>query len=247
MYFWFFWFSRPFNAAQRWQERQALYVTGANWISTQLSSNCCVRSLQTASYSPSIHFLPGFYNTEANVWPFVCIDTSGGVRDEGRRGKGRKRPLVSIKWNVLCSMWFPPPPKLKQQVHNLVFHPFISAWIVVRLQRVKSMGIGILWKKCSQLVEQMDFSFFFAYFVESLPAGCWPWLLKSDRSDCGPFKLFLLLRLPVCRKQSGPVTRRSPRCSTLSSLALGSYPHVLQERSVSFRKCTPSPQPAVVT
>lgn len=58
----------------------------------------------------------------------------------------------------------PPRVKLKQQVHYLAFHPSISAWIVVRLQRVKSMGISFSWKKCSQLVEQMDFSVFFCLF-----------------------------------------------------------------------------------
>ena len=92
---------------------------------------------------------------------------------EGEKGWG----ALGVDLGSPSALYQPPPPpppsvKLKQQVHYLVFHPFISAWIVVRLQRVKSMGIGVLWKKCSQLVEQMDFSFFFAYFVESFPAGC---------------------------------------------------------------------------
>lgn len=222
-----------------WQEQIEL---AHSWALTVVSDHC----RQPLTLHPSISFQA--FTTPRQTFGLLCVLTQvveSEMRGEGGKGGRGLWSALSEMFSAVCDS--PPPPKLKQQVHNLVFHPFISAWIVVRLQRVKSMGIGILWKKCSQLVEQMDFSFFFAYFVESLPAGCWPWLLKSDRSDCGPFKLFLLLRLPVCRKQSGPVTRRSPRCSTLSSLALGSYPHVLQERSVSFRKCTPSPRPAVVT
>lgn len=53
-----------------------------------------------------------------------------------------------------------------QQVYYLVFHdPFISALIVVSLGKVKLMSIDILWRKCSQLVGQIDFELLYAYFV----------------------------------------------------------------------------------
>lgn len=181
---------------------------------------CCSSSLQTSACSPSIHFLPGFYSTEGSIWPFVCIDSR---KREGEAGTGNvsKRPLVSIKPNILHSA-------LRS---NSSSRPIASCFQVcmhrghtVTLIRVCTSWekMLILWIACllSLLGSVFDVA---AYTFKSLFPGfqfspSWRCLCAGGRvADVGVSIASHYLPWP-----------------------LGSSQDVLQERTLSFGQSTPS-------
>ena len=113
MYFWFFWFSRPFNATQRWQECQALNVTGANWISTQLSSNSQLPVVsdhcrQPLTFHPSISFQA--FTAPRQTFGLLCVLTQvveSEMRGEGEKGGRGLGSALSEMFSAVCN---PPPP-----------------------------------------------------------------------------------------------------------------------------------------